>query len=154
MMRAVDKENVNLPYMLQDLGGTLAQQGNADGEPMLNEALELFRRRYGEDHITVVETFNRFGIMYEARGELDRAQAMFEQTLARAKRLPEVQATPTTAEALGALGRIHQKKGEYAEAEDLYMEALDLQRKSAGDNQPVFANTLMGFAALHSLMHK
>ncbi|HYW72324.1 MAG TPA: serine/threonine-protein kinase, partial [Pyrinomonadaceae bacterium] len=50
LMREVDPDNVNLPYMLEDLGGMLAGKKDPAGESLLNEALALFRKRYGEDH--------------------------------------------------------------------------------------------------------
>lgn len=151
MMRALDKENVNLPYILEDLGWLLIfKPDTAAAEPLLKEALELFRQRYGEDHAGVATTYQRFGLLYEARGNLDRAQALFEETVEREKRLADGR---IRAEALTALGRIHRRKGEYAAAETALMEALASMRKSVGDRHPSAAQVLYELADTHCLKH-
>lgn len=87
MMRATDAKNANLPYMLQDLGGLLRWKGDtAAAEPVLREALEVFRRRYGEEHPAVAVSLHRLGAMYAALGDLDRAEAMLREAIERHRR--------------------------------------------------------------------
>ena len=148
MMRAVDKENINLPYMLDDFGGLLAQRGDPAAEAILGEASELFRQRYGDEHFTVTDTYLRFGILYESQGELERAQAIGEEALRRERRLPDPQAPINC---LIFLSRIHIKKGEYTQAEAYYAEELDLARKYAGHNYPSVVGNLSCLSYIHYL---
>jgi serine/threonine-protein kinase len=143
MMRATEPGNLNLPYMLQDFGGLLVSRGDAAAEPLMREALELFRRRYGEDHLTVALSFERLGTVYEAQGDLERAEAMCRESIERHRRLPSQQ---TLSGSLLLLAHIKSKKGEYAEAEALAREALALDRKFIDAHHPVIAFRLNSLA--------
>jgi serine/threonine-protein kinase len=146
VMRATDPGNANLPYMLQDFGGLLVSKDEAAAaEPFLLEALELFRRRYGDDHLTVALSYERLGMVYEGEGDLERAEATYRESIERHRRLSNQQAL---AGPLSFLGNIKTKKGEYAEAETLMREALDLTRKFVGANHPQVATRLNYLASL------
>lgn len=144
MMRATDAENVNLPYMLQDLGASLLSDGDAaTSETLGREALELFRRRYGEEHLMVALSFERLGLVYEARGELGEAEAAYREAIERFTRLSDRQILPGV---LRSLGNLKVMKGEYAEAEALLRESLDLTRKNLGESHPEVARSLVFLA--------
>jgi tetratricopeptide (TPR) repeat protein/tRNA A-37 threonylcarbamoyl transferase component Bud32 len=146
MMRATDPGNVNLPYMLQDFGGLLISKNDAAAaEPFILEALELFRRHYGDDHLTVALCYERLGMVYEAQGDLGRAEAMCRESIERHRRLPSRQ---TLAGTLSLLSNIKSERGDYAEAEPLLREALDLDRKFAGASHPKVAARLDDLASL------
>jgi len=149
MMREVDPENEFLPFMLEDLGGILAVKGEAGSESLLNEALALFRKRYGEEHLTVATVFARLGDLY-AHSDLDRAQAAYQECIDRLKRLP-VQTDVGGAQL--PLGRILIRKKSYDQAEAVLEESLEQARKYHGDNNPNVADVLRELAYLH-LFHK
>jgi serine/threonine-protein kinase len=149
MMRNGDPENSNLPFVLEDLAGLLCRSGNTtDVEPLLDEAMELFSKRYGDQHITIATVYSRLGALYRARGEMDRAQSMLEEAARRARQLNY---SGLLAENLFALGEIHRMRGEYDEAEALYQEAIDFQQKSVGNSHPEVARILDAIAQLHYL---
>ena len=148
MMRATDPQNINLPYMMQDLGGVLlgkADSSAADreaaraAEPLHREALELFRRHYGDEHLTVAASYGGLSYMYEVLGDFERAEAFALQAVERYRRLSNQHLLAPT---LALLTRIKIRKGEYAAAEALQREAVELTRQFVGENHRDFAGHL------------
>ena len=134
MMRATDPENADLPYMLQDLGGFIVQVGDpSSAEPLLREALEMFRRRHGDSHPMVAVSFARLGQLYGVRGDLDAAEAVTREAVEHHRSSSDQQ---LLAVALLGLGEIQFKKGDYAGSESSLLEALDLMCATLGDSHP------------------
>ena len=121
-------------------------------KPFLREALELFRRRYGDEHLTVAASYAGLGLMYEARGAPDQAQALLRKSIERYHRLFLTDNQPSPS-ALLLLGDIDIKKGEYQEAEALYHEVINQYRKIYGHNHPDIVMPLIGLARLRRLEH-
>jgi tetratricopeptide (TPR) repeat protein len=143
--------------MLQDFGGLLIHKADgpiADGEhvidpePYLRQALELFRQRYGDEHVTVAFAVENLAHMYAVRGEVERAEAIGNECLELFRRTgaPQVLVGP-----LHLLSGIKISKGEYAEAEAFAREALDVARSHIGSNHPDMAAALLLFAEVKML---
>ncbi|GAC1401124.1 MAG: hypothetical protein NVSMB56_16250 [Pyrinomonadaceae bacterium] len=153
LMREADAENVNLPYMLQDLGQVLLVQNDVDvAESLFHEAQNLFRHHYGENHLTVAITYSDFGRIAESRNNLDEAEAMYRKALARLKYLPDSQQSENE-NTLLHLSRVLMHKGEYREAESLAREALAMTIKFKGEDNYSVVYTLKSLAELYKLMH-
>src|SRR5207244_4409838 len=93
--------------------------------------LELFRRRYGEDHVGVATSFRLLGQLYHLGGERDRADVMYHEAIGRSRKLHEPQALAIV---LVEYGEVILNRGEYAEAEPLLRESLELERQSLGED--------------------
>jgi serine/threonine-protein kinase len=147
LMREVDPDNVNLPYMLEDLGSILAYKQDPAGEALLNEALAIFRKRYGENHPTVASTYERLADTYATARDYDRAKAAYQQAINTYKLLPGSQPYDG---ALLHLAQTMQAKGDNEEAEHLFEEALDQARNLYGNDNPRVAEVLRNLALYHS----
>jgi serine/threonine-protein kinase len=147
MMRELDQGNVNLPYMLEDYGSILAQRGDeADAAPLLNEALELFRKRYGDDHFTIASVYGAIGNMHMVRGEMELAEPKLQEAIDRFRRLGVEDGSRLV---LVDLGVVHELKGDLNGAEALYRRALEVARKSLGENHLTSSFPLFYLAKLH-----
>jgi serine/threonine-protein kinase len=72
---------IGLAYSLRDLG----QPDSA--ETFVRQALEIRRRRLGEDHPDVIETMISLAYVHRAQGELDEAEALYREVLVKQRAL-------------------------------------------------------------------
>jgi tetratricopeptide (TPR) repeat protein len=129
------------------------QQGRLrEGTVMLETALALTRRIYGEDspvtaasldvlgsvYLVVGREREAFGILKQAIGTLGKAQPQYGMVLVAA---------------LGHLGRAYTEREDYAHSDPLFEEALDVGTRM-GDTDAVFGDTLIAFASSLRLQHK
>ncbi|HJQ27062.1 MAG TPA: serine/threonine-protein kinase [Blastocatellia bacterium] len=111
----------NLPYMLLDLGNLLLTKSDATAETLFREALEIFRNKHGDEHVTVAIAREYLGSAYFERGDYERAQAEFEEALnVYAK-------TPGSLSAVSRLrlSTICMTRRQYGQAEALIHQAVD-----------------------------
>lgn len=141
-------EGNNLPFIIQELTSTLYKRGDpAAAEPLDQEALELFRHRYGQRDITVAFGHSALGRDYYSLGDLDRAQEHFQEAL---NIILERSGSETYFQTHG-LGLICTARGKYEEAERLLSKAVDDALRSQGERSDVASHILASLAYLHSL---
>ncbi len=141
-------EGNNLPFIIQELTSILCKKGDpAAAEPLDQEALELFRHRYGQRDITIAFGHSALGRDYYSLGDLDRAQEHFQESL---DILLERSGSETYFQTLG-LGLICTASGKYEEAERLLSKAVDDVLRSQGERSDVASHILASLAHLHSL---
>jgi tetratricopeptide (TPR) repeat protein len=130
IQREMPNEGNNLPYMLLDMGNLLAEKADTtSAETLFREALDIFRNKNGEEHITVAIAHEYLGFVFNTRGDLDAAQAEYEEAM----RLFENAPAENLAKTKTKLGQIHTAKGEYKEAESYLRDSLRLLRQQYGD---------------------
>jgi tetratricopeptide (TPR) repeat protein len=67
---------------MSNLGNVLRAQGKlAEAEPLLREALEVFRRKLGNEHPGTLKSINYLGLLLRAQGEYDEAEALLREAL-------------------------------------------------------------------------
>ena len=138
MMREVDPDNVNLPYMLQSLAGVImaseAQRSGesrlAEAERLISETKTLFLRHYGENHVATITADAKFAALAQARGDLALAERLSEEVLRRHQQLDE--RGYGYIRGLFVLGAIKLAGGKAVEAQTLFAQALDLGRTHWG----------------------
>ena len=138
IMRRTDPENVNLPHMLQDLAGRIAEAERESRDPsrleeaerLILEAKELFTRRHGEDHVAPISVDSSLATVALAQGDLARAESIGEDVLRRSRQTHEGGYQHVWA--LFYLGEIKYRRGREAEAEALFRQALVLARRGWG----------------------
>lgn len=131
------------------LAFALQGQGKAaDARPLYQEAIQLLERVVGGAHPDTINAMNNFGDFLMERGELDEAQRIFEEVLARDRRLRPDHAY--VGHDLGSLGSIALRKKDYTTAELRFREALDIYRKTLPPGHGYAAATLsrLGLALL------
>ncbi|HST45954.1 MAG TPA: serine/threonine-protein kinase, partial [Luteimonas sp.] len=95
--------------------------------PLLREALAIRREALGANHETVALAWNDLGLTLAEGGDADGARAAYLQALAAYA--PEHHWRAAT---VFNLGRLAEDRGDYADAERHYREALDRQRRDYG----------------------
>ncbi|MDQ3746741.1 MAG: tetratricopeptide repeat protein, partial [Acidobacteriota bacterium] len=118
IQRRHPEEGNNLPYMMVDYAAILTEEKNdyAGALALDREALEEFRRRYGEGHYMVGETQHMLSRDYADLGDYREAEALDAAYLQR---------NPSSKfSTLPRLVTINVAKGDYRAAEDLTKQML------------------------------
>jgi hypothetical protein len=137
MLRRVEPDNVNLPYMLQSLAGqqmSRAEQDRdesrlAEAERLILESKTMFVRHYGEDHVATISVSNQLANLARLRGDLTREEQIREEIL---RSLERIEGRYHYVMALAGLAQVKLALGKRAEAETLFAQALKLARSRWG----------------------
>lgn len=110
-------------------------------EAALEEALDLSRRSYGEDHPRTAEVLYELASLDMWTGQRKRAEERFERSLEiRRRRLgPD---HPDVATSLVGLSELTNYQGRYDRACDLALQSLEIRGRSLGEAHPLFAESL------------
>ncbi|MEE8525103.1 MAG: tetratricopeptide repeat protein, partial [Thermoanaerobaculia bacterium] len=111
------------------------------------EALDVFRRLFGDEHPQVATSRLHLAHLLLARGDYDQAETAYRQALATLRRSLGGDHVEV-AKCLHSLAWIHGARGERGEAERLYRQALAMLRKLRGDDHPELAPTLGQLAGI------
>ncbi len=149
MMRQTEPDNVNLPYMLQQLAPWIMsgeqhernESRLAEAERLILEAKTLFIRHYGETHGSTVSADGSLAKLALARGDLAWAESMREEILRRYRQAEEGGYNHIWS--LFYLAEVKLALGKGTEAEALFEQALELGRKQWDVNDLRF-ETLLG----------
>jgi tetratricopeptide (TPR) repeat protein len=111
-------EGNNLPYMLLDYADLLRVRRNdyAGALPLTQEALELFRRRYGDAHFMVGETQAALAHIYNELGDYAQTEAVAQEHLKRRQ--------PPIVTVLEAYASAQIYRGDYEGAENTLRQLL------------------------------
>jgi len=130
-----------------------SQSRYSEAEPLLIQALALWRKLLGEEHPYLVTSLNNLALLYHSQGRYSEAEILYTQALAlRRKLLGEEH--PDVATSLNNLASLYKSQGRYSEAETLYTQALALRRKLLGEEHPAVAISLNNLAGLYSIQGK
>ncbi len=142
IQRRKDEGN-NLPYIILDLASLLNVKDEfAEAESLLIEALDIFTKRYGADHVTVAIAQEYLGSTYIQWGDIDKAEAHVQEAM----RLYAKTSGSHTGGALKHLSLIQTQRGNHKEALRLLSEAYDVHRKIHGEWHPFSASLFLSLA--------
>ncbi len=134
---------------LSRLGLLCVSQGHlADAESYLTCALERSRRVNGEADSRTLATSNHLALLYMRQGRFAEAEQLLHGILSLAAPRREdsnnvITARANLAEALARQNRLD-------EAEPLYLQALEQQRRRHGDDDPSTVSIVAGLATLYT----
>jgi serine/threonine-protein kinase len=133
---------------LNNLGLTLDERGDpADAEPLLREALALWRTSDGEQSEHVAIALHNLAAALRHQGRLADAVPLLEQSIAiRRRRVGE--GHPALVPALGQLGQTLNQLGDLARAEPLLREALAIRQRVYGPDHPDTSTARNNLASL------
>lgn len=133
---------------LNDLGLTLCERGKpADGEPLLRQAIDTWKRVDGAAAPVVAVGLNNLALSLRQQGRLSEAVPVLQDAIAiRRQRFGNDH--PLLASTLGHLGQVENLAGNLADAERLLREALAIRRKAYGDDHPDTASSFNNLASL------
>jgi len=140
----------SLASSLSNLGLTLTERGRyADAEPLLREAIELWRAHDGPTALPLAVGLDNLASTLRQQGRLDDAVPVLERAIAiRRQRLGN--GHPALAQVLGHLGQVFNAQGDLARAEPLLREALEIRQRAYGPDHP---GTITALTSLTSLLH-
>ena len=119
----------------------------AQAEPVYLQALELFQRLLGDNHLSVANTLNNLAELYRSQGRYSEAEPVYLQALELGQRnLGENHSLVATS--LNNLAELYRSQGRYSEAEPLYLQAL-LYKCLLGEDHPHVATSLNNLALLY-----
>ncbi len=135
---------------IEELGLNLFDQGRyEEAEVRLRESLALRQEILGEEpHPAISQNLNNLALIRRVRGDLDEAEALYQQALEMTHRLfgeehPEIAIT------LMNLADINTLQGRLQEAEAMYLDALAMSRKLFGEEHPRIALVLNNLAFVY-----
>jgi tetratricopeptide (TPR) repeat protein len=133
----IQRDNLATPKVQARALRGLAQMTQSLGEhararTLLDEALMLYRQVGDEDG--VAKCLNNLGaLVWRSEGDLERATALFEESVALLKRLAENRVGQGVAVPLSNLAQIAEVRGDFAEARRLAEESLVAARVEKND---------------------
>ena len=134
------RELVSALFHLGKLSRTFGRAGEAEAEPLLNEALAIAEEFFGREHAALAPLLNELSRLHIQRSQHTRAEAVLERWLAIARRKNEENADIATA--LAGLALVKRKLGDDASAEALYRDALRIREKVLEPSHMVTVVTL------------
>ena len=122
--------------LLNQIALYLKKRGRtSEAEPLYLQALEITKRRLGEDHPDVATRLNNLANLYSAQGRTNEAEPLYLQAIDLGKRrLGEDH--PDVATRLNNLANLYSDQGRYNEAKPLYSKALDMRKRLLGEGHP------------------
>jgi len=122
--------NTTVSHTLNNMANCLFSSGRLDESMiMYREALDIKRKRLGEDHIDVANTHNNIGNVFYSKGEYKKALAPFEEAL-RIKKIQLGNNDLNVAATLANIGDAKSKLNKMDDALKAYNEALSIQRSN------------------------
>lgn len=127
-----DPERERIEPALANLGALLLDRGEIEpARELLEEVLEMRRRRLGPRHYRVAAVLNNLALLHHRVGDLDRAAERFREALGMNREAygPRHTAVATN---LNNLALVLRDRGDLDGAERLFRECLDIQREVLG----------------------
>jgi eukaryotic-like serine/threonine-protein kinase len=119
--------------MFTMIGRTYERMGlHAKALPLLERALAIGRRTFGEEHVTVAQSLNDLGVLYRQQGNLTKAEPLLRESLTVRRRLLGAE-DKDVAVTLVELARVLNDGGRSDEAEPHIRESLAIRRKVFGE---------------------
>ena len=140
--------DAHLAASLFNLGNVVCAEGKrTEGARYYEEALVLHRRSLGPKHLRTMTNVNRMAVNYMTLGDVDRAESLYAEALPIERELyaDDVQ----LAHSLGGLASAHLLKRQTADVLPLAEEALEVARKTAGENSLDAAQMYANVAEIH-----
>jgi tetratricopeptide (TPR) repeat protein len=116
--------------------------GPAQSEPLFREALDVQRAKLGAGSTKVADTLSRLGECLYLDGKNDEAETKLREALVIfQKHDPNLGST-----ARDYLARLLEVKGEYLEAAHLLREAVEIDQRTVGTDDPNYTTSLHNYA--------
>lgn len=124
-----------------------------ESEQLLDEALTIRRRIFGDYHALTIDTRNSLALLYEDQGRFELAEKSFREALEAARQIYD-DPHNTLASLTANLASTLSQRGEYEAAEGLYKEALDIYHRFYDGPHPNTATHLGRLAFLYQRMDR
>ncbi|UCC32639.1 MAG: tetratricopeptide repeat protein [Phycisphaerales bacterium] len=151
-VEAVRRELKNQPVtqatILATVGRIYVSLGMSESaEPLLMEALQLRRSRFGARHSATIEVLNILAVSYMNSGRLSAAEALIREAM-ESGHSAEDNVRPATLRSIALLAETFASRGRFSEAEPLGREALVTSRRTFGKERCVTLELTLRLAKL------
>jgi tetratricopeptide (TPR) repeat protein/predicted Ser/Thr protein kinase len=147
MKETMGEKNAAVAPLLMKLAASARQHGDTkEALRRVEEALEINRMAYGEEHETVALNLRELGEVRWALGEREEAISLMQQSLARLRRL--LGKHPLVVQTLNFLGWKLHGQGRFAEAERCWIESLATSGELLGPDHALNLHASHGLARL------
>lgn len=120
-----DKNNPELAHTLTNLASLYLTQGNLENiEPLLLEALEIYRKKFGNKNASYASAKSHLGNFYRGENDLDKAEEFLNEVV-EIRRVALGENHPEYNAAVEDLALLYWKKNNYEKAIDLFTSSLD-----------------------------
>ncbi len=148
--RLPPRDREDLGPFENDVAIVLWKEGRLDeAEPLLREAVEIMRSRFGDAYPAVAIGLGNLGLVRDTRGDLAGAVAYYRKALDAFGRIPGRE-LPERAFTLLNLGGVRRLQGRFDEAGKLLDEGLAVCERTMGAEHPT---TALAHSALAQLAH-
>jgi tetratricopeptide (TPR) repeat protein len=145
------QDQAALAATLHGLGTLLTQEGRyAESERTLREALTQQRRLFAGANGDIARTLQDLALALAEEDKLKESLQMMESALAMERELRGADPHPRLADVINDLGSLRDRNGDYLTAENLFREAIAMNRRLLGAKHPDIAvglNNLAGAMA-------
>ncbi|MBW4544732.1 MAG: CHAT domain-containing protein [Symplocastrum torsivum CPER-KK1] len=115
---------------------------------LAEEALELARQVWGEEHPNIATSLNNLAVLYKLQGRLAGAEPLYQEALAMRQRLFPGD-HPDVAKSLNNLAVLYESQGGLDAAEPFIEEALSMTKRLFPGDHPDVADSLNNLAGLY-----
>eukprot|EP01105_Mastigella_eilhardi_P028094 TRINITY_DN902_c1_g1_i12.p1 TRINITY_DN902_c1_g1~~TRINITY_DN902_c1_g1_i12.p1 ORF type:complete len:281 (-),score=62.67 TRINITY_DN902_c1_g1_i12:68-910(-) len=119
----------------------------SEAERLLQQALDIERAIFGEEHVHIAQTLNALGAVMLETCRLSHARSLLSQALRLKEQLLGT-AAPEVAVSLNDLAVVYVRQEDLSSALPLYQRALDIRRGALGAAHPDTAQSLCNIAEL------
>ena len=118
-----------------------------------NEALEIQKIIYGEEHRKYVEILNNLALTLSDKGEYVLADSLYKKSVLLLDKISDDEDDSLKATIIHNMGIMYLAQGNYDLSDSLYRSALEIQRKIFGNNQSEVALTLSDLGIVNIEKH-
>jgi len=142
----IDESFAGQPLIEAELRTTIGDTYRAIGlfdeaEPHLERAVDICRRRLGEEDPRTLRARLSLAVLYSYQGRADEAEPMLLRAVELHRQVLGAD-HPETLRAINALGLLYFKQGRYGEAEPLWEQVLELSRLTLGSEHVETLNAM------------
>jgi CHAT domain-containing protein/tetratricopeptide (TPR) repeat protein len=138
----------DLARLLTAVGRLRGEGKYAEAIPIAERAVDLARKRHGEEHTEFATAIAWLASVYRAQGRYAEAEPLYRRSLAIDEKALGSD-HPNVGTSLNNLAELFRTQGRYAEAEPLYRRSLAINEKALGPEHSSVGSSLNGLAALY-----
>ena len=134
MFREVAPDNPNLPYLLEDTANRYFDYypDTEKAERYFTEALEIFRRKDGDNHVNTARSFMNLSMVFAKKGDIVKSDEFYREGEKRFKQLPDENLRQYF---IVVQCRVLRAKGDFAGFEKLFENRLaELTKNGEGES--------------------
>ena len=125
-----------------------------DAETEVRKALAINSRTYGGNSLPVALNLNELAVIQLQLSQFTAAEQSAQSGLNILEALHLECSDPNVTRLMDTLGRVHQVRGNYERASEIYLKLLDLDRRQVGEKHLKYATHLLNFGTVQAAQGK